>query len=162
MTNKIFSILFVCTGNICRSPMGEGLLKDLIKKEGIQQISISSAGTRGLEGEGAASSAVKVCKERGIDISAHVAKKITKEMIQENDLILTMEIDHWQKVVALVPEAQDKVRLLSRYKEKGKELSEEVPDPYGRRKRDYINCFEQMEVYIKNLVKKLMEPTALS
>ena len=70
MNNKK-AILFVCTGNICRSPMAEGILKDLLKKRGIGEFRVSSAGTWGLEGEGATAYAIEVCNENEIDISSH-------------------------------------------------------------------------------------------
>ena len=62
------TILFVCTGNLCRSPMAEGILRDRIEKEGLEVFRVASAGTWGLEGEPAARHAIHVCSDRGIDL----------------------------------------------------------------------------------------------
>ena len=82
--------------------MAEGILRDRIEKEGVEGIRVASAGTWGLEGEPAAKHAVKVCSDRGIDISGHVARRLTGDMIEESDLVLTMEMDHLQGVLDLV------------------------------------------------------------
>ena len=92
------NILFVCTGNTCRSPMAEGTFKDMLKKNNIANINVSSAGISVFPGEHANENAIAALKEKGIDIEEHRAKQLTDE-IKKADLILTMTLGH-KKVIA--------------------------------------------------------------
>jgi protein-tyrosine-phosphatase len=156
------SILFVCTGNLCRSPMAEGILRDRIEKEGLEGIRVASAGTWGLEGEPAAKHAIKVCLERGIDLSGHVARRLTGDMIEESDLVLTMEMEHLQGVLDLVPGALAKTRMLSRYGGEDRRIDPPIRDPYGRPKQAYVTCFEELERYIDALFRELSAELGIS
>jgi protein-tyrosine-phosphatase len=83
------NILFVCTGNTCRSPMAEGLFKDMLKKNNIDNIRVSSAGISVFPGEQANEKAIKALKEKGIDIRSHRARQAIEE-IDKADLIWAM------------------------------------------------------------------------
>jgi protein-tyrosine-phosphatase len=87
-------VLFVCTGNICRSPMAEGMARARIDERyphRAGEIAVSSAGIAGLDGERATVEAVGVMRERGVAITAHRARSVTAELLAESDLVLTME-----------------------------------------------------------------------
>lgn len=89
------SILVICTGNICRSPISEGLLCDALERRfGAAAPNVSSAGTSGLEGSGAMPESVQAASELGIDIAGHVARRLTPTMASEADLLLCMARDH--------------------------------------------------------------------
>lgn len=89
------SILVVCTGNVCRSPIAEGLLRDaLAERFGEQAPHVSSAGTTGWEGEGAMKESVAAAAERGTDISGHVARMVTGTMVEHAALVVTMATEH--------------------------------------------------------------------
>jgi protein-tyrosine phosphatase len=136
--------------------MAEGLLRDRIEKEGLEGIRVASAGTWGLEGEPAAKHAIKVCSDRGMDISGHVARRLTGDMIDGSDLVLTMEMEHLQGVLDLVPDALVKTRMLSRYGAEDRRIDLPIRDPFGRPKQAYVVCFEEIEGYIDALFRELL------
>ena len=128
-------ILFVCTGNTCRSPMAEGVLKEKTKTH-----TVSSAGLSVLFPMPAAENAVRVMEERGIDITAHRARALTEETVREADLILTMTAGHRKILTALFPDAAEKTKTLAEYA--GAE--EDVADPFGGSMETYRICADQI------------------
>ncbi len=115
------TILFVCSGNTCRSPMAEAIAKSIISQklntsvdalEG-KRISVLSAGSSAISGAPAAIPAVEALKEMGSDLARHRSRPLTVELIHQADLILTMSRDHSRSVTALVPSAADKVETLN-------------------------------------------------
>jgi len=86
-----YNVLFICTGNTCRSPMAEGLLKHHTALERLDHIQITSAGTAAITGLTATNNAIRASAEHGIDISSHRSKPLTAGLVREADLILTME-----------------------------------------------------------------------
>ncbi|MCB9741881.1 MAG: low molecular weight phosphotyrosine protein phosphatase [Alphaproteobacteria bacterium] len=136
-------LLMVCTGNICRSPMAEGLARHYAAQRG-RALEVASASVLGLDGQPAHKLAVKVMKELGIDISAHRAQPVTPELVEEADYILVMELAHAAELRDRYPEADDRILLLGTF---GGKM--ELEDPiHGwrwrfRRSRDDIRrCVE--------------------
>ncbi|MEO8475757.1 MAG: hypothetical protein ABI572_01755 [Actinomycetota bacterium] len=100
------SILVVCTGNICRSPMAEGFLRDaLLRRFGDRVPMVMSAGTMGWSGSPASPESVIAAGERGSDIEGHIARELTRAMIERADLIVCMAGEHRDAVGAQLPEA---------------------------------------------------------
>ena len=91
MSYRIKNILFVCMGNICRSPFAEGLLKKLVQKKGVDDIVADSAGLLALPGNSASGMAQKVAAEYDVDLSGHIAKSVREAIVDRSDLILVME-----------------------------------------------------------------------
>jgi len=120
----VFSVLVVCTGNSCRSPMAHYLLSSML--EGTPAL-ICSAGTDAPVGSPAAANAVVVMHEVGIDLVRHRARQLTSAMVEAADLVLVMEEYHRRRVVESVPDAAGRTRLLLSYVGK----DERVDDPIG-------------------------------
>ena len=105
-------VLFVCTGNICRSPLAESLLERALKDRGLE-VQVTSAGTGAWDGAPASEGAYLVGLERGLDLSGHRARLLTRELVEVADLILTMARHHRARVDELGGEG--KVFVLGEY-----------------------------------------------
>lgn len=146
-------ILFVCTGNTCRSPMAEGILSKMSADNGLD-IQVKSAGIFALAGGKASEYSIEVMSENGMDISKHTSSLLTEDVIRGSDLILTMTISHKMDIINMFPFAESKTYTLNEYafnKEKN------IADPYGGRKKDYQNTYNEIYVAIENIVKRLKE-----
>lgn len=121
------NILFVCSGNTCRSPMAEGLFRDLLVKRQISHIVCQSAGVSAFPGDPAAENAVAVLREWGIDISGHRSRPVSAPLLEEADLILCMTKTHGD---FLREWAGEKVNV----------LGNGIPDPYGGSLYAYRAC----------------------
>ncbi len=133
----ISSILIVCTGNICRSPLAEYRFKELLKDK---EILISSVGLNALVDQPADQSAVMIAEENGLDLISHKGKALTESIVQKNELILVMETHHKKVICDLYPFSTGKVFLL------GKWLDEpEIIDPYKRSLELFRAIYEKID-----------------
>lgn len=117
-------ILVVCTGNICRSPVGEGLLQQYLPGR-----CISSAGLGALVGLGVEPTARQLAEAEGLDVATHRARQLSTEMLQAAELILVMTMGQRQAVADMTPQALGKTMLFGRWLDDGK--GREIPDPYN-------------------------------
>lgn len=126
-----FRVLFVCTGNICRSPTAEGVLRGLIRRAGLDgRVRVESAGTHGYHaGEAPDPRTQKVASSRGYDLSRQRARMVEAEDFQRFDLLLAMDEGHLENLLRRSPPVyRDKIRLFMSFSRKYP--SHEVPDPY--------------------------------
>jgi protein-tyrosine phosphatase len=130
----IKSILVVCVGNVCRSPLGEYLLK-----QRLPSVQISSAGLGALVGNPADEDASAVASARGVSLEGHVARQFEMEVAGQHDLILVMEPRHKQEIAARAPQLLGRVMLFDQWTG-GKGVS----DPYRRSREFHQAIFEQM------------------
>ncbi len=125
-------VLFVCLGNICRSPAGEGVFRKKLKEAGLEDnFEVDSAGTAGYHiGERADQRMITHCRERGYDITPHRARQLSKADLKEYDLLLAMDKSNYRNIVSLDPagEYRHKVKMMTDFVS-SKDVSE-VPDPY--------------------------------
>ena len=142
------NILIVCVGNICRSPRAEFLFRQRLGKIGAN-ISVSSAGLGALVGQGADEKAIQVMTENGLDISVHLARQLSDELVKKNELILVMEFWQQKEIEGLYPYARGRVHLL------GKWSDMEVEDPYKKSKEAFVEAFVELDQLCQQWCAKL-------
>lgn len=129
------SVLIVCVGNLCRSPMAEGLLRRALAVEPALSMAVESAGTHAPSGQPADAHAVAVMRRHGMDIDAHRSRLLTAPLCAQFDLILTMDRPQRSEIIRRFPQAGGKVFILD---------EQPVPDPFGRPEHVFVECFHQM------------------
>lgn len=153
-------ILFVCTGNTCRSNTAQGIFNNLIKDipHLADKFVAESAGLSALDGEVPSSYSVNAAKSLwNYDFTMHKARKLTKKIIEGSDLVLTMTASHKNYILAMFPNASKNVFTLGEYVTNDTEPSTinnyDVPDPWGHSQQVYNKC----AVIIRNYIEKLIE-----
>ncbi|HDV1880273.1 TPA: protein tyrosine phosphatase, partial [Escherichia coli] len=126
------SILVVCTGNICRSPIGERYLRSLLPNK-----KIDSAGTSALVDHAADESAILVASSHGISLDGHVAKQFTSSLGRQYDLILVMEKYHIEQIGRVAPEARGKTMLFGHWLNQ-----RDIPDPYRKSNEAFLSVYK--------------------
>ncbi len=149
------NILFVCTGNTCRSPMAEGICKEVLARRlgckpqelPARGIVVQSAGTMGYAGGSASPEAVEVCRQQGIDISNHRSQGLSVELIHPADYIFTMARHHLEVVRSLSPGSSTKARTL--------DADRDVADPIGGSAEDYQRAADQINAALEQQLSEV-------
>src|SRR5580692_825097 len=145
------TVLFICTGNICRSPMAEGIFRHIMK--GRRDIQVMSAGIGAMEGQAPSPYAVQAVRELGIDISKQRSRQLTGDLVQEADYIFGMTHSHVDTVLLLYPQAAEKTFLLREFDDTLDIFEKDISDPIGGSYDIYLNCRDQIEQGIATLLR---------
>ncbi|WP_413741269.1 protein tyrosine phosphatase [Sodalis sp. RH15] len=129
------SILVVCVGNICRSPVGERILKNYLSYKIVE-----SAGLNAVAGHSADDTAQRVAQQHGISLEGHIARQVTFEMCKRNDLILVMEKKHLASLCNLFPEIRGKTMLFGHW-----DKDVEIYDPYRKNQEVFEAVFNMLD-----------------
>jgi glycine hydroxymethyltransferase len=147
------TVLFICTGNVCRSPMAEGIFRHAVQGRG--EYRVISAGLGAIDGQPPSPHAVEAVKELGIDISGQRSRMLTPELVNQADYVFGMTHSHIDTVMMLFPGAAEKTFLLREFDETLDLFEKDISDPIGGSYEVYLNCRDQIEQGIASLVRFL-------
>ena len=151
-------VLFVCLGNICRSPMAEGTFRSAVEKAGLSaQFEIDSAGTSGWHiGEPPDGRATQTATIRGIDLSAQRSRKVRQSDFEDYDYIIAMDRDNYASLMGTSSKgSQDKIRMFLEFAPKVSET--EVPDPYFGGQHGFDHVLDLVEEASDGLLEHIMQ-----
>jgi len=150
-------VVFVCSGNICRSPMAAEYARHRAAGAGLVSLVVDSAGLLGIEGAPASATAVRVLREQDLDLSSHRSRGFAEVDARSADLVIVMTAAHLHEIAERFPAAVPRTRLLREF-ESGPEPQERAPsldDPIGCPIETYRSCFDTIRICVDHLVAHL-------
>jgi protein-tyrosine phosphatase len=155
-------LLFVCSGNVCRSPMTAEYFRHRAARSGLSHVVVDSASTLGLQGVPASPEAIRVMNDLGVDLERHRSKALEAADLRSSDLVIVMTRDHLEFLAERFPEGSDR-RLLLRAFEKGPEPDPDAPDlddpmgepieTYRRQAQAIRRCVDHLILYVRRLTE---------
>jgi protein-tyrosine-phosphatase len=148
-----FNILFVCTGNTCRSPLAEALAREELRRRGWSHVEIRSAGVAARDGDFASEHALEVARQRGLPLGEHHSRAVSPELVDWADLVLGMSASHLVPVERLG--GADKVSLLGDFASGQPGSGISVPDPFGGDVGIYLETAEVLDQMVRAALERL-------
>ncbi|UMZ75119.1 low molecular weight protein arginine phosphatase [Natranaerofaba carboxydovora] len=155
--NDKLNILFVCTGNTCRSCIAEDIFRRKIDELGIKEnFKVFSAGIFAFEGSSASEQAKEVVEKNGGDLSSHASRQLKPDMIEKADYVFTMTLSHKEGVIQMMPEASDKIYTLKEFVEE-ESADLDIVDPFGKAIEIYEKTYKEIESAIEKLLELIIK-----
>lgn len=152
---RMRKILFVCTGNLARSPLAEHAFQKAMADRGVTDILAQSAGTMAYDGSPAPSKAIREGAKRGLDLSRHRSQALTRPMVEEAEMVLVMERHQYHHTLALAPGSKEKTFMLGGFiPGRG---DDEIADPYGGGDEDFREALDDIIKAVEVLADKVVE-----
>jgi protein-tyrosine-phosphatase len=151
MPDESMRLLFICTGNTCRSPLAEALARREAIERGLADVEVASAGTSAWDGAPASDGALLVALERGLDLSTHRSQQLTRELVQSHDVVLAMGPHHVERAEALGGEGR--THLLTAFA--GGASARAINDPFGGDLEQYRETLAELQGEIRRVFDRL-------
>ena len=150
-----FRLLFVCTGNTCRSPMAEVIARRRITELGWEYVEVRSAGVGAFDGSPASGGAVRAAEANGLDLSGHSATLLGHEEVEGSDLILAMSESHLRRIEELG--GGDRATMITSFADSGDEgaITRGVPDPIGGSDEEYVETLDLLDDLVVRALERI-------
>ncbi|MBV6500338.1 MAG: Protein-arginine-phosphatase [Prosthecobacter sp.] len=144
------NVLFICTGNTCRSPLAEAIFRDLTKDR--PDFKVASAGTGAFSGQPASRHSVRLAQERGLDLSGHRSRAVTIDLVEAATHIFALGRGHLAALVDEFPESEDKAYLVTEFTADDRLRGRDIADPFGGDLDDYREMMQHLELCLPSLL----------
>lgn len=155
LASQVRRVVFVCHGNIMRSPTAEAMLRTALAKQSITNVTVISAGLHATDGRSADPRAQTVAPEFGISLRGHSAQLVTERLINSSDLVIVMDIQNAAEFLLRYPEASERLFMLRQFSDQSRGPGKEIPDPYPGNEGDMRCCCGMLRECVEGLTELL-------
>lgn len=153
---EAFRLLFVCTGNTCRSPLAQAVAAEEVRRRGWSQVEVHSAGVAAAQGVPASPEAVRVATEAGLDLAQHRSSTLSQEEVERADLILAMSPSHLVELERMgVKEKAALITVFAEGREDAEVSDRGVDDPIGGDREEYRRTLHQLQRLVSRTLDRL-------